>query len=62
MSDRVVVFSSRPGRVKAIHAIDLPRPRDPLKIQFAPAYREVHQTLCDLLAPEIEISRAVAFA
>ena len=62
MADRVVVFSSRPGSIKAVHAIDLPRPRDPLKIQFDPAYRVIHQTLWDLLAPEIEASRAEAFA
>ena len=62
MSDRVVVFSSRPGRIKAIETIDLPRPRDPLTIQFEPAYQAVHRKLWDLLAPEIEASRAEAFA
>ena len=62
LSDRVVVFSSRPGRVKAIQSIDLPRPRDPLSIQFDPGYRDLHQRLWDLLAPEIELSRAEAFA
>jgi NitT/TauT family transport system ATP-binding protein len=62
MSDRVVVFSSRPGRIKAIEAIDLPRPRDPLKIQFEPAYQAIHRRLWALLAPEIEASRAEAFA
>jgi NitT/TauT family transport system ATP-binding protein len=62
MSDRVVVFSSRPGRIKAVEAIDLPRPRDPLSIQFEPAYQAVHRKLWDLLAPEIEASRAEAFA
>jgi NitT/TauT family transport system ATP-binding protein len=62
LSDRVVVFSSRPGRIKAVHKIDLPHPRDPLTIQFTPAYRDLHRTLWDLLAPEIEASRAEAFA
>ncbi|MBL8381514.1 MAG: ABC transporter ATP-binding protein [Burkholderiales bacterium] len=62
LSDRVAVFSSRPGRIKAVETIDLPRPRDPLRIQFEPAYRAVHQRLWDLLAPEIEASRAEAFA
>ncbi len=29
LADRVVVFTSRPGRIKTIVPIDLPRPRDP---------------------------------
>ncbi len=29
LSDRVVVLSSRPGRIVGIEAIDLPRPRHP---------------------------------
>jgi NitT/TauT family transport system ATP-binding protein len=28
LSDRVIVLTSRPGRVKTVHKIDLPRPRD----------------------------------
>jgi NitT/TauT family transport system ATP-binding protein len=28
LSDRVVVLTSRPGRVKTVHRIELPRPRD----------------------------------
>ncbi len=36
LADRVVVFTSRPGRIKAIRDIDLPRPRDVFRIRFAP--------------------------
>ncbi|MEI6722597.1 MAG: ABC transporter ATP-binding protein [Betaproteobacteria bacterium] len=62
LSDRVVVFSSRPGRIKEIRRIDLPRPRDPLKIQFDAGFRELHQSLWDALAPEIELARNEALA
>ena len=62
LSDRVVVFSSRPGRIKDVRTIELPRPRDPLKIQFDPQYRELHQSLWDALAPEIELARDEAMA
>ena len=55
LSDRVVVLSSRPGRVKEIRSIDLPRPRDPLSIQFDPDFRQLHQSLWDALAPEITL-------
>ena len=29
LADRVVVLASRPGLVKSVHAVDLPRPRSP---------------------------------
>jgi NitT/TauT family transport system ATP-binding protein len=37
LSDRVVVMSPGPGRVREIVAIDLPRPR-PLSVQATPAF------------------------
>jgi sulfonate transport system ATP-binding protein len=48
LSDRVIVLSRRPGRIKAVVPIDLPRPRDPVLIRFEPAFQEVHRRLWDL--------------
>jgi NitT/TauT family transport system ATP-binding protein len=32
LSDQVVVLTQRPGRVKSVHSIDIPRPRDDMSI------------------------------
>ncbi len=53
LADRVVVFSSRPGRVKTIRAVDLPRPRDVFRIRFAPRFTELHEELWDQLKDEV---------
>jgi NitT/TauT family transport system ATP-binding protein len=47
LSDRVIVLSSRPGRIERIWHIDLPRPRR-LKMASTPAFTRYTQEITDL--------------
>jgi NitT/TauT family transport system ATP-binding protein len=50
LADRIVVFTARPGRIKEIVPVELPRPRSPRD----PRLIELHQRLADLLADEVD--------
>jgi NitT/TauT family transport system ATP-binding protein len=52
LSDRVVVFTARPGRVKEIVNIDLVRPR-PLKIKRSPEFLQYEEHIWESLQDEI---------
>ena len=41
LSDKIVVFTPRPGRICKIVPIDLPRPRDRTSVEFAKVRRDV---------------------
>jgi NitT/TauT family transport system ATP-binding protein len=50
LADRVVVFTARPGRIKTIVPIDLPRPRN----LFSPEAEALRIQLTDLLRDEVD--------
>ncbi|TDH61062.1 ABC transporter ATP-binding protein [Dankookia rubra] len=50
LADRVVVFTARPGRIKSIIPIDLPRPRDP----FSPEAEALRRQLTEELRSEVD--------
>jgi NitT/TauT family transport system ATP-binding protein len=50
LADRVVVFTSRPGRIKTIVPIDIPRPRDP----FSPEAELLRRQLTELMRDEVD--------
>lgn len=50
LADRVIVFTARPGKIKTIVPIDLPRPR-PVR---DPRYHELRDHFADLLADEVD--------
>ncbi|MQA02652.1 MAG: ATP-binding cassette domain-containing protein [Streptosporangiales bacterium] len=54
LGDRVVVMSKRPGRIRLIRDIDLPRPRDMFKIRFESRYAELFEELWAALADDVE--------
>jgi hypothetical protein len=58
LGDRVLVFSGRPGRIKADIKIDLPRPRDINSIELAQQASLVAQP-SDLLAQRVRLTRAL---
>jgi NitT/TauT family transport system ATP-binding protein len=53
LADEVIVMTARPGRVKIVVTIDLPRPRT-MEIKKTPAFRALEDYLRDLVAQEFK--------
>ena len=53
LADRVVVFSARPGRIRVIRDVELPRPRDVFRIRFTEDFSHLHEALWDELKDEV---------
>ena len=52
LSDRLVVMSARPGRVKAVYHNDLPRPRS-MDVQITDRFMELKREVWDLVQEEV---------
>ena len=52
LSDRVIVMTPRPGRVAEEIAIDLPRPRNPLSVEFLAHERALAESLARVSGKE----------
>jgi NitT/TauT family transport system ATP-binding protein len=57
LADRVVLMSSRPGRIKSIENVTIPRPRDVFRIHESPEFRAVYERLWQQLRPEVNLSQ-----
>jgi len=53
LSDRVVVMSAHPGRIKSIYTIDIPRPRAVIELHSEPKFLEMYRRLWDDLRVEV---------
>ena len=56
LADRVIVFTARPGRIKADIRINLPRPRD-IEVKKSAAFSAYRNEIWDLLRDEVLRSR-----
>ena len=52
LADRVVIMTARPGQVKALLGVDLPRPRE----RTSPEFNELYRKMDDLIRAEVEKS------
>ncbi len=55
LSDRIVVMTASPGRVKAVYTITLPRPRSVTEIRFHPDFGRLYETIWKDLRDEVRI-------
>jgi NitT/TauT family transport system ATP-binding protein len=58
LSDRVAIMTRRPGRIRAVEAVDLPRPRDVFRLATQPAFRRLYDRLWDVLRSEVQPAAA----
>jgi NitT/TauT family transport system ATP-binding protein len=53
LADRVIVFTGRPGRVKALREIPLTHPRDAFRVRFSEQFAHLHEELWNELKDEV---------
>lgn len=53
LSDRVVMFTSRPGTIRAVKDVPIPRPRDVFRARFTDEFKQIYSELWEELKKDI---------
>jgi NitT/TauT family transport system ATP-binding protein len=61
LADRVVVMTSRPGQIKAILEVDIPRPRD-LSVKRTPQFVELVDAIWKMIEEEVKAAMRITEA
>jgi NitT/TauT family transport system ATP-binding protein len=56
LADRVAIMTRRPGRIKAIHRIDLPRPRSVMELQGSREFHRIYELVWRDLQAEFSLT------
>jgi NitT/TauT family transport system ATP-binding protein len=56
LADRVVMMTSRPGKIKCITRVPIPRPRDVYQIHGSHEFSTTYDTLWKALRPEVNLT------
>jgi ABC-type nitrate/sulfonate/bicarbonate transport system ATPase subunit len=54
LGDRIVVMSCRPGRIREILPVDIPRPRKIISVRAHPSYFELRKSIWEMLKQDLE--------
>jgi NitT/TauT family transport system ATP-binding protein len=58
LADRVVLMTSRPGRIKSIENVNIPRPREVFTIHESQQFRFAYERLWQQLRPEVTLAES----
>lgn len=58
LADRIILLSARPGRIKEMFDVDLPRPRDAVALRNSAAYAAAYTRIWNSLGEEFANGRA----
>ncbi len=53
LGDRVALMTHRPGRIKEVVDVEIPRPRDPETVRGSPRYASLRRSIWNQLRPEV---------
>ncbi len=57
LGDRILVMTARPGRIKQVFEVDLPRPRSPRTLRSSKAYGDLRAQIWEHLAAEVRMHK-----